>query len=587
MRRKRFTIVTHHEVVDQELPVRPWLRSRVVIAALFVPVLATAALLPLACKQSSGRNDAPFSVSFSAVVPLTAAQALAIVETAAAAADSPNLIVAVVDRIGNLLALWHRNPAASVQDQNRAVSIARTGAFMSSSQGPISSRTLEFISAAHFPATFGAFVDPEIVAVDPSIDTLTPQRDTTGVAFTPQGPLWQIFSTNRGAPLAGAGLTLAETGVETLFNAGMSVPPATKIDGTAPGPGLSYLPGGVPLFNAGRLVGGIGCYVTDPTTGDPNVPAMEFAAFSGASTSPGFAAVGVPNEGAIFLVGVLLPYLEHTLRPVGVGEIPAASLPATAAGTFEDVDPVTVGVQTSRAGSVDPEGYLIGPRADPLGNLTLAEVTQIVDQSIEAANNTRAAIRLPIGVPTRMIIAVTNLDGLILALYRIVDAPIFSIDVAVAKARNVVYFSGASVQVADQVPGTPVATAITNRTLGFLTQPFFPPGQDAAGQEGPMFQSLAVLNQDPDQYNRMANAPFRAGLQSGVVLFPGSAPLYKSGVLVGGLGISGDGVEQDDYVTSLGHEGFEAPLPIRADQYFFDAVRLPYFKFPQLPGGTP
>jgi hypothetical protein len=53
--------------------------------------------------------------------------------------------------------------------------------------------------------------------------------------------------------------------------------------------------------------------------------------------------------------------------------------------------------------------------------------------------------------------------------------------------------------------------------------------------------------------------------------------------LVGGLGVSGDGVEQDDYVTSGAAAGFEAPLNIRADRVFIDGVRMPYLKFPRNP----
>jgi len=71
--------------------------------------------------------------------------------------------------------------------------------------------------------------------------------------------------------------------------------------------------------------------------------------------------------------------------------------------------------------------------------------------------------------------------------------------------------------------------------------------------------------------------------QSGVVFFPGSEPLYINGVLVGGLGVSGDGVDQDDYVTAGGAAGFEAPTDIRADQIVIDGVRLPYLKFPRNP----
>jgi hypothetical protein len=52
---------------------------------------------------------------------------------------------------------------------------------------------------------------------------------------------------------------------------------------------------------------------------------------------------------------------------------------------------------------------------------------------------------------------------------------------------------------------------------------------------------------------------------------------------VGGLGVSGDGVDQDDYVTAGGAVGFEAPAAIRADQIVIDGVRLPYLKFPRNP----
>jgi hypothetical protein len=68
-----------------------------------------------------------------------------------------------------------------------------------------------------------------------------------------------------------------------------------------------------------------------------------------------------------------------------------------------------------------------------------------------------------------------------------------------------------------------------------------------------------------------------------VVFFPGSEPLYINGVLVGGLGVSGDGVDQDDYVTAGGATGFEAPADIRADQIVIDGVRLPFLKFPRNP----
>src|SRR5439155_24434154 len=172
----------------------------------------------------------------------------------------------------------------------------------------------------------------------------------------------------------------------------------------------------------------------------------------------------------------------------------------------------------------------------------------------------------------RFVIAVADLDGTLLGLNRMPDATIFSIDVAVAKARNVIFFSGPD-RKADDLPGVPAGTAITNRTIGFGAQPFFPPGIDYSSP-GPFF----------DLYKFDVANPCTQG--NGVVFFPGSLPLYKNGVLVGGLGVSGDGVEQDDFVTAGAAVGFEAPLSIRGDRVFVDRVRLPYLKFPRYPTAT-
>ena len=72
-------------------------------------------------------------------------------------------------------------------------------------------------------------------------------------------------------------------------------------------------------------------------------------------------------------------------------------------------------------------------------------------------------------------------------------------------------------------------------------------------------------------------------LPNGIQIFPGSAPLYKNGVLVGAIGISGDGVDQDDLIAAAGNAGFAAPVMIRSDQVFVRRVRLPYLKFPRSP----
>jgi hypothetical protein len=125
-----------------------------------------------------------------------------------------------------------------------------------------------------------------------------------------------------------------------------------------------------------------------------------------------------------------------------------------------------------------------------------------------------------------------------------------------------------------------MGTAVTNRTIGFGAQPLFPAGIDGSGP-GPFFNLYAQDVANP------CTQGFQAGAvnsnKSGIVFFPGSAGLYRDGILVGGLGVSGDGVEQDDFVTAAGTVGFEAPENIRADQVLVSGVRLPYFKFPRNP----
>ncbi len=91
-------------------------------------------------------------------------------------------------------------------------------------------------------------------------------------------------------------------------------------------------------------------------------------------------------------------------------------------------------------------------------------------------------------------------------------------------------------------------------------------------------------------------------LANGMQIFPGGVPLYKldattnTGILVGAIGISGDGIEQDDNVAFAGAGGF-VPGGIgdfqrfgtnirRADRVILSNIRflrLPYVKFPRAP----
>jgi uncharacterized protein GlcG (DUF336 family) len=81
---------------------------------------------------------------------------------------------------------------------------------------------------------------------------------------------------------------------------------------------------------------------------------------------------------------------------------------------------------------------------------------------------------------------------------------------------------------------------------------------------------------------------------NGLQIFSGGVPLYKNGRLVGAIGVSGDGIEQDDFVAFAGAKGFQqfGANVRRADQVVLrtpavggKGIRLPYVKLPRTPFG--
>ncbi len=91
------------------------------------------------------------------------------------------------------------------------------------------------------------------------------------------------------------------------------------------------------------------------------------------------------------------------------------------------------------------------------------------------------------------------------------------------------------------------------------------------------------------------DAPTR--INNGIQIFPGSVPIFRGDQLVGGIGISGDGIDQDDMISFLGlHEAGlaladagaanpigNAPKEMRADQLKPKGERLRYVQCPQTP----
>src|SRR5262245_60482853 len=504
---------------------RAWVLGLVLLAPVALGARRKPAVAPLPPPHVSCVEGAqPFNA-------LSASEVGGIVMAASSALNVSTATIAVVDRAGRILALF-RQPSANPANDDQALGLARTAAFFSHNMAPLSSRTVRFISGIHFPP---------------------------GVSNAPNAALYGIENTNRGCDLGIA------------FNPGKDVPPAKSLAGGV-GPGIvtgkqqpddalasAVNAGGIPIYRAGNLVGGIG---VAGIAGDPQL--AEFAALTGVFGG-GFAPVPaypLPEPGNVFIDGIRLPFLgpDQRLRfdsgnPVGLVQ-PEGTSPGVFAGTY---------VKAPDLGRCADNEYLAGPKAGSA--LTQAQVDAIVQRGIAAAKRTRGIIRLPLNSYARMVFAVSDPSGEILALYRMPDATVFSVDVAVAKARNVVAFSTSG------LPGVPAGTAGSNRTIGFGAQPLYPPGIDST-KPGP-FYSIFL--------NDLANA-CQGG--NGIVFFAGATPLYANGKLVGGLGVSGDGVEQDDYVTVLAAGELLPDTKIWADQIKVDGVRLPMFKFPRQPEGV-
>jgi uncharacterized protein GlcG (DUF336 family) len=481
---------------------------------------------------------------------LSAQDVCAIIQGAAASVSSP-LVIAITDRQGNILAVYDKanapttaigNFSATVNAHELAVALARTGTFFANDQAPLSSRTVRYITETHFPP---------------------------GVANTFNDGQYGIENTNRGCPFNQAlspGVPLTPFNVTLL--PGINLPRSTSIDGTGPGLGIitgkadiydsqqfAVNPGGIPIYKNDIEVGGIG--VVAPT--GPNSGAIaEYAAFIGAETPP--AKIYAPPPGIVLAGGIALPFISQLTMPAGLTT-------GSADGSYF--------VNPTNSPAPDPVGNLIAVRDGMY--LTAEDVNSIISLANAEAAQTRAVIRLPPGSKAKFVISIADLDGSMLGIYREPDATIFSIDVSVAKSRNVIYYSQYP---GTDLPGIPAGTAVTNRTIFFGAQPNFPPGIDGTAP-GPFFNLYQFDIANPCTMG--SNKVFNPLNQNGVLFFAGSLPLYKNGMLVGGLGISGDGVDQDDFVTAAGAVNFQAPANIRADQITIRGVRMPYQKFPRDP----
>lgn len=554
-----------------------------------------------------------------------------------------------------------------------AVAKARTGAFFGNNDAPLTSRTIQNISESTLTQreieSNPNITDPNSTVRGPGFvaNVGINAHFPSGVPFTPQVDLFAIEHTNRDGTFHPGPDRIKGTADDIPLSQRFDLPSAFVPAGQeltppdsfgfesgllpgAQGRGIATLPGGIPILKNGQVVGGIGVffpgktgYATEEnssrsTTFDPTKPdrtlEAEWIAFAalGGETGP-LGGIALPDQitplaavagilssqrlNSIYLVGINLEIFGpgipeegiKVLRQIGdaVGRGDPNSgmnMVVDADGNNDNIadDPVTL-----RAGRAVPEGWLVTPH-DGAG-ITAAEVEDIINRGILQADLTRAAIRLPLGNRSRMVFAVSDLNGEIVGLYRMPDATVFSIDVAVAKARNVAYYADAnSLQAIDQIPGVLPGTAFTNRSFRYLAEPRYPLGIDGTppapfsqlnddlgidrftglqvGPRAPASQFQSVLGFDSFNPGTNFRDPNNITRQNGIIFFPGSAPLYKSGRLIGGFGVSGDGVDQDDVVTNAGQQNFGVPLSInRVDQIFINGVRVPYQKNLRNPQG--
>src|SRR6185295_7907084 len=109
--------------------------------------------------------------------------------------------------------------------------------------------------------------------------------------------------------------------------------------------------------------------------------------------------------------------------------------------------------------------------------LSAGDVSRVVDQALQQAARTRSAVRKPLNSHAHVTVAVVDVDGSVLALFRAGDAPLMGFDAAVQSARTAAFFSGPSADAELRRAGLAAflreapldgSVAYSSRAIGFL-----------------------------------------------------------------------------------------------------------------------
>ena len=588
---------------------------------------------------SSSASTAPAAVNLSAA----AVTQIVLQATHEATARGKPATIAVVDRVGNVLAVSQMSgaptsvtvnggrsvtgglEAVAVPATTAAVSKAITGAYLSSGGNAFTTRTASQIIQENF---------------------------NPGVNNQAGGPLF--------------GVQFSQLPCSDFSNHFSS--------GTGPGPfasplGLSADSGGLPLYISGTLVGGIGVvtkttYTLDRNIFDVDVDDDEVIALAGQSSFTPPSSITASN---ITVNGLTLRYTDATSANFATSVQASGSLNLVSVPRFyNSASGVLAGTQYGTAASgIRPDNgatysgvnayiFVDGtntnrfpPKAGnvPSGSaITASEAQSLVSSALSLAFQTRGQIRIPTNSFAQVTVAVVDLDGTILAMARTPDAAVFGADVAVQKARTAVFFSrtdaastinaltastnSAAPSFADYITrskslvGSTVfadGIAWSDRAIGLIARPFYPDGinGNSPGSLSLTFSSwspftdglqLDLVRFDIATYGAGGTAAPAAGcgneggsgglptvtpnnvtrLANGLQIFAGSVPIYRNSTLVGALGVSGDGIDQDDLVSFLGVQNGpstlnNAPSGIRADTLSVGGVNLRYVNCPTSP----